>query len=80
MITTADSAPKRFREFFVENHQSSVYLHPYTPQENGHIESFHAILAKIETVLLDTPGIGTDFGAFTKKYTITKDSSVCNLP
>ena len=23
-----------------------VFTHPYTPQENGHIESFHAILSK----------------------------------
>jgi hypothetical protein len=22
-----------------------VFTHPYTPQENGHVESFHAILA-----------------------------------
>jgi hypothetical protein len=41
-ITTADSAPKDL-EFFVENHLNQVFTHPYTTQENGHIESFHAI-------------------------------------
>ena len=32
--------------FFKENHICQVFTHPYTPQENGHIESFHAILSK----------------------------------
>lgn len=34
------------QEFFKENHLHQVFTHPYTPQENGHIESFHAILSK----------------------------------
>lgn len=37
---------KMVREFFKENHLNQVFTHPYTPQENGHIESFHAILSK----------------------------------
>ncbi len=36
---------KTVREFFDENHLNQVFTHPYTPQENGHIESFHAILS-----------------------------------
>jgi transposase InsO family protein len=36
---------KSLREFFAENHLAQVFTHPYTPQENGHVESFHAILA-----------------------------------
>ena len=39
-------AATRIREFLKENHISQVFTHPYTPQENGHIESFHAILKK----------------------------------
>ena len=35
---------KLIREFFAENHINQVFTHPYTPQENGHVESFHAIL------------------------------------
>jgi transposase InsO family protein len=35
---------KMIQEFFRENHLSQVFTHPYTPQENGHVESFHAIL------------------------------------
>lgn len=34
------------QKFFKENHICQVFTHPYTPQENGHIESFHAILSK----------------------------------
>ena len=32
------------REFFEENYINQVFTHPYTPQENGHVESFHNIL------------------------------------
>lgn len=36
---------KTVQQFFLENHLNQVFTHPYTPQENGHIESFHAILS-----------------------------------
>lgn len=39
-------ASKIIRQFFRENHLNQVFTHPYTPQENGHIESFHNILGK----------------------------------
>ena len=34
----------QIREFFKENYINQVFTHPYTPQENGHVESFHNIL------------------------------------
>ncbi|MDY6801508.1 MAG: DDE-type integrase/transposase/recombinase [Bacteroidota bacterium] len=37
---------KSVQHFFAENHLNQVFTHPYTPQENGHIESFHAILSQ----------------------------------
>lgn len=37
---------KSVQTFFLENHLNQVFTHPYTPQENGHIESFHAILSQ----------------------------------
>ena len=37
---------KEIQPYFKENHLNQVFTHPYTPQENGHIESFHAILSK----------------------------------
>jgi len=36
---------KNLREFFKDNGLNQVFTHPYTPQENGHIESFHSILS-----------------------------------
>lgn len=33
------------QDFFKENFLDQVFTHPYTPQENGHIESFHKILS-----------------------------------
>ena len=32
-------------DFFHKNGLSHVFTHPYTPEENGHIESFHDILS-----------------------------------
>jgi transposase InsO family protein len=33
-------------QFFKENNLNQVFTHPYTPQENGHIESFHKTLGQ----------------------------------
>jgi len=35
---------RAIQRFLRDNFLSQVFTHPYTPQENGHIESFHAIL------------------------------------
>ncbi|ALO16481.1 putative transposase OrfB [Salinivirga cyanobacteriivorans] len=37
---------KIIQSFFKENYLNQVFTHPYTPQENGHVESFHNILSK----------------------------------
>lgn len=34
------------QDFFAENYLNQVFTHPYTPEENGHIESFHSILGR----------------------------------
>ena len=39
-------AAKSVQEYFQNNHIDQVFTHPYTPQENGHIESFHSILSR----------------------------------
>lgn len=39
-------AAKELAVFFEDNHIQHVFTHPYTPEENGHIESFHAILSE----------------------------------
>jgi putative transposase len=35
---------KKLQDFFVQNKFVRTFTHPYTPQENGHVESYHAIL------------------------------------
>lgn len=40
-------AARKIQDFFIENQLNQVFTHPYTPQENGHIESYHAILSKM---------------------------------
>ena len=46
----SDNGPQflatKLREFFVDNHLDQVFTHPYTPQENGYVESFHSILSR----------------------------------
>jgi len=37
---------KKIMEFFKENKLNQVFTHPYTPEENGHVESFHSIIGK----------------------------------
>ena len=39
-------AAKSVQKYFKENHLEQVFTHPYTPQENGHVESFHSILGR----------------------------------
>lgn len=39
-------AAKAVQKYFEENSIDQVFTHPYTPQENAHIESFHAILSR----------------------------------
>lgn len=34
----------KLQEFLSQNALCQTFTHPYTPQENGHVESFHAIL------------------------------------
>ena len=36
----------KLQEFLRENSFNQTFTHPYTPQENGHVESFHAILGR----------------------------------
>ncbi|MFK7787401.1 MAG: transposase [Crocinitomicaceae bacterium] len=36
---------KLIQDYFKENHLNQVFTHPYTPEENGHIESFHKTLS-----------------------------------
>ena len=37
---------EEIKQFFQDNYMQQVFTHPYTPQENGHIESFHKTLGE----------------------------------
>lgn len=37
---------QKVQKYLSDNHLNQVFTHPYTPEENGHIESFHAILGR----------------------------------
>ena len=37
---------KMVQEFFAQNYLEQVFTHPYTPEENGHVESFHKTIGK----------------------------------
>ncbi len=39
-------AAKMIQDFFKKNHITQLFTHPYTPEENGHIEGFHSIISK----------------------------------
>lgn len=39
-------AAKEVQNYMAENYLNQVFTHPYTPEENGHVESFHAILGR----------------------------------
>jgi len=50
-IEVRNDNDKRFsaqsvQNFFGENYLNQVFTHPYTPEENGHIESFHKTLSQ----------------------------------
>lgn len=73
---------KMIRQFFEQNYLNQVFTHPYTPQENGHIESFHSILSKaIETqVFWDLPELETFLILFYEKYNNHRiHASIANL-
>ena len=74
---------KTIQDFFKENYLNQVFTHPYTPQENGHIESFHAILAKKlrHFNFWSIDELEANLTLFYEKYNNERlHSSVCNLP
>lgn len=74
---------KIIREFFEENYLNQVFTHPYTPQENGHVESFHAILsnALCKQTFWNLEQLETRLTLFYEKYNNTRlHGSIANLP
>jgi len=61
---------KTVQQFFKDNYLNQVFTHPYTPQENGHIESFHAILSRSlnRFVFNDLEDLNMHLSLFYEKY------------
>lgn len=74
---------KKIQAYFKENHLNQVFTHPYTPQENGHIESFHAILSKKlkQYKFWSIQELDQVIILFYEKYNNQRlHSSICDLP
>jgi len=74
---------KMVQKFFKDNYLNQVFTHPYTPQENGHIESFHAILGKsLEKYHFETiDDLDIHLHLFYDRYNNRRlHSSIANLP
>lgn len=74
---------KEIQAYFKENHLNQVFTHPYTPQENGHIESFHAILSKKlkQYMFWSISELEQVIILFYDKYNNQRlHSSICDLP
>jgi transposase InsO family protein len=73
---------KMIQAFFKENYLNQVFTHPYTPQENGHIESFHNILSNslADQVFWDLDQLTERLTVFYEKYNnVRLHGSVANL-
>lgn len=83
MTTDLNSQQKIYESFFKENNLIHVFTHPYTPEENGHIESFHSILSKtLDNYTFWSIGdLEKRLDSFCHKYNNERiHGSVANLP
>lgn len=74
---------KTIRRFFEQNHLHQVFIHPYTPQENAHVESFNAILGKMldKQVFWSFDELRQRLTLFYEKYNNQRlHGSIANLP
>ena len=73
---------KMIRKFFNDNGLHQVFTHPYTPQENGHVESFHGILAQHlkERTFWSLEHLEQDLTLFYERYNNTRiHASIAHL-
>jgi putative transposase len=71
------------KKMLKENKIDQVFTHPYTPEENGHIESFHAILSRsIDNLDFDSLSqLEERLKSFYTDYNQKRiHGSTCNLP
>lgn len=73
---------KMVQQFFADNFLNQVFTHPYTPEENGHIESFHKTLSQaLENQHFDTlEQLETRLAIFYNNYNNHRThGSICGL-
>lgn len=73
----------KLQQFLKENTFVQTFTHPYTPQENGHIESFHAILGNAlkGATFVSLEDLTAYLNTFYKFYNYRRiHSSTCQLP
>jgi len=73
---------KMIELFFKENHLNQVFTHPYSPEENGHIESFHKTLGNSlkRYHFVDLEALNTRLERFYTVYNNERQhSSIANL-
>lgn len=57
------------QNYFQDNGINQVFTHPYTPQENGHIESFHSIMShSLESEYFELKDLEKELKRFYKIY------------
>lgn len=74
---------KKMQQFLKDNYFLQTFTHPYTPQENGHVESFHAILGdQLQgKVFVDLAGMEDMLDVFYVHYNQHRiHGSTLNLP
>lgn len=70
-------------DFFKENQLKHVFTHPFTPEENGHVESFHSILGKAleKDLFSDLKGLEKRLQPFYMSYNNERcHGSIAGLP
>jgi len=70
-------------DFFKENKIHQVFTHPYTPEENGHVESFHKTLGNAikKDCFADLPGFERRLEQFYKIYNNDRShSGISGIP
>ena len=73
----------KLQQFLKENAFAQTFTHPYTPQENGHVESFHAILGRNlqGKTFENLEELIVDLNEFYRFYNYRRiHNSVCHLP
>jgi len=73
----------KLQQFLKENAFTQTFTHPYTPQENGHVESFHAILGRnLQGKMFENlEELIVDLNEFYRFYNYRRiHNSVCCLP